>query len=41
VLVVQHTDDSRSALLTFATIGDTETQRQVDGSRAGVRVEKR
>ena len=41
VLVVQHTDGSRSGLLTFATIGDTETQRQVDGSRAGVRVEKR
>ena len=34
VLVVQHTDGSRSGLLTFATIGDTETQRQVDGSRA-------
>ncbi|MFT3971774.1 MAG: DUF2510 domain-containing protein [Micropruina sp.] len=41
VVVVQHTDGSRSALLTFATIGDTETQRQVDASRNAVKVEKR
>lgn len=41
LLVVQHGDGSRSVLMTFATIGDTETQRQVDGCRAGVRVEKR
>ena len=41
VVVVQHTDGSRSVLMTFATIGDTETQRQVDGARGAVRVEKR
>jgi len=41
VVVVQHSDGSRSALLTFATIGDTETQRQVNNSRDKVRVEKR
>ncbi len=41
VIVVQHTDGSRSALLTFATIGDTETQRQLDASRNAVQVEKR
>ena len=41
VVVVQHTDGSRSALLTFATIGDTQTQRQVDNCRDNVRVEKR
>ncbi|MFT4216513.1 MAG: DUF2510 domain-containing protein [Micropruina sp.] len=41
VVVVQHRDGSRSALLTFATIGDTATQRQVDATRAGVRVENR
>jgi Protein of unknown function (DUF2510) len=41
VVVVQHTDGSRSALLTFATIGDTQTQRQVDNCRDTVRVEKR
>lgn len=41
LLVVQHTDGSRSVLMTFATIGDAETQKQVDGARAGLRVEKR
>ncbi|WP_298132487.1 DUF2510 domain-containing protein [Micropruina sp.] len=41
VVVVQHTDGSRSALMTFATIGDSETQRQVDASRSAVKVEKR
>lgn len=41
LLVVQHTDGSRSVLMTFATIGDTGTQTQVDGARAGLRVEKR
>ena len=41
LLVVQHGDGSRSVLLTFATIGDGETQRQVDGCRTGVRAEKR
>lgn len=41
VVVVQHDDGSRSALLTFATIGDAETQRQVDASRNSVRVEGR
>ncbi len=41
VVVVRHTDGSRSALMTFATIGDTETQRQVDASRSAVKVEKR
>ena len=41
VVVVQHSDRSRSALLTFVTIGDTGTGRQVAGSRNGVRVEKR
>ena len=29
------------ALLTFATIGDEATQKQVDRARAGVRVEKK
>ena len=41
VLVVQHTDGSRSVLMTFATIGDNETQRQVDACRTGVKAEKR
>ena len=41
VVVVQHSDGSRSFLMTFATIGDTDTQRQVEGSRAAARVEKR
>ena len=41
LVVVQHTDGSRSVLLTFATIGDTQTQRQVDNCRDNVRVEKR
>lgn len=41
VLVVQHTDGSRSAFLSFVTIGDTQTQRQVDACRTGLRIEKR
>lgn len=41
LLVVQHGDGSRSVLMTFATIGDNQTQSQVDASRTGVRVEKR
>ncbi|MFT3862021.1 DUF2510 domain-containing protein [Micropruina sp.] len=41
LLVVQHTDGSRSVLMTFATIGDTQTQKQVDASRDGLKVEKR
>ncbi|MEZ5088373.1 MAG: DUF2510 domain-containing protein [Micropruina sp.] len=41
VVVIQHSDGTRSALLTFATIGDRETQRQVDASRDAVRAENR
>lgn len=41
VVVAQHPNGSRSALLTFATIGDDQTQRLVDGARSRVRVEKR
>ncbi len=40
IVVVQHPDDVRSALLTFATIGDTQTIRAVDAARAAVRVER-
>jgi hypothetical protein len=40
LIVVQHSG-GRSALMTFATIGDTETQAQVDGSRNSVRVERK
>lgn len=41
LLVVQHGDGSRSVLMTFATIGDTATQRAVDRCRTGITVEKR
>lgn len=40
VLVVQHRT-GRSVLMTFATIGDDATQRQVDRARRGVRAERR
>ena len=39
-IVVVQIGEVRCALLTFATIGDAETQRQVDASRASLRVEK-
>ena len=38
-IVVVQIGEVRCALLTFATIGDAETQRQVDASLATLRVE--
>jgi len=41
VVVMQHADGSRSVFMSFATIGDTQTQRQVDACRTGLKIEKR
>lgn len=40
LVVVDHGDGVRSALITVATIGDTRTQAQVDACRAALRVER-